>query len=788
MTSVPPPPPDPAMTRFLTRSTISVRIAVLCLIPMLALIFVGARMLSREWDVADDAASVVRVVRLAPAISGLVHELQKERGTSAGFLGSKDGAFTAALAARRAETDAALAVWRAALERPTGRLDFPGFARPFEASTTALADLAAVRAGVDGRSRPLAEVTGWYSHTIADLLAMVESVVAITDDGRVVRALTAYGALLEEKERAGQERAMGANGFGAGAFAAPVRRAFVRLGAMQEAQEAIFRRYAAPQQVAAFDAALAGPVGGEVARMRRVVLETPVDGRITGVEGPQWFAAATARIDAMKSVEDGLAGAIVADTEAISTRAWTGFWAIAVLLAMLTAVTAVVTVIVARSVAVPIVRLADTMRRIAGNDTAVEIGDVHRGDEIGEMARAVEILRESVVVRFGLERTTRADRERERMRRLHVESAVSDFRRTIADTLSAVDGETTTMRDSSATLTRVAGSAANEAASVERASNGASGDVQTVAAATEELAASIREIAGQAHRASVIVASATDKAIATDRDVSSLADAAEKIGTVVDLIRAIAGQTNLLALNATIEAARAGESGRGFAVVAAEVKSLARQTEEATSAIADQIAAIQGSTHHAVEAIRDITRTVGEISNVTTTIASAVEEQEAATREIAHSVQSASDGTARVAESVHGVNDAIAATSQEAVRVRSASDLLSDAAETLSRAVEGFLQEVERDVEERRVDTRIRTRETVALHFGGRRSATTMLDASEVGCRIEAVADVAPGDRGTVELGDGTRIAATVVRRGASDLGLKFDEPLADLEVHVRAA
>jgi methyl-accepting chemotaxis protein len=776
------------MTRFFSRSTISVRIAVLCLIPMLALIFVGARMSAQEWGVAGDAASVVRVVRLAPAISGLVHELQKERGTSAGFLGSKDGAFTADLAARRAETDTALSIWRAALDRPSGRLDFPGFVRPFDASTKALADLAAVRASVDGRSRPLAEITGWYSRTIADLLAMVESVVTITDDGRVVRALTAYGALLEEKERAGQERAMGANGFGAGAFAAPVRLAFVRLGAMQETHEATFRRYADPQQVAAFDAALAGPVGAEVDRMRRVVFETPVDGRIAGVEGPQWFAAATARIDAMKSVEDALAGAIVAEAEAIAGRAWTGFWAIAALMAVLTVVTTVVTVIVARSVAVPIVRLADTMRRIAGNDTAVEIGDVHRGDEIGEMARAVEVLRESVVVRFGLERTTRADRERERMRRLHVESAVSDFRRTIADTLSAVDGETTTMRDSAATLTRVAGAAANEASSVEQASNGASGNVQTVAAATEELAASIREIAGQAHRASVIVGDATDKAIATDRDVSSLADAAEKIGTVVDLIRAIAGQTNLLALNATIEAARAGESGRGFAVVAAEVKSLARQTEEATSAIADQIAAIQGSTHHAVEAIRDITRTVGEISNVTTTIASAVEEQEAATREIAHSVQSASDGTARVAASVHGVNDAIAATSQEAVRVRSASDLLSDAAEILSREVEGFLREVERDVEERRADTRIRTQETVVLHFGGRRAGTMMLDASEVGCRVDAVDGIEPGDRGTVELGDGKTVAATVVRRGASDLGLRFAEPLADLEVHVRAA
>jgi methyl-accepting chemotaxis protein len=393
-----------------------------------------------------------------------------------------------------------------------------------------------------------------------------------------------------------------------------------------------------------------------------------------------------------------------------------------------------------------------------------------------------------VVARLALERSTRADRERERLRRRHVESAVSDFRRTIADTLGAVDGETNAMRTSASTLTRVAGSAASEAASAERASTGASGNVQTVAAATEELAASIREISGQAQRASGIVALATEKAEATDRDVSSLVAAAEEIGTVVDLIRAIAGQTNLLALNATIEAARAGESGRGFAVVAAEVKSLARQTEEATAAIAGQIAAIQGSTHHAVEAIRDIARTVGEISSITTTIASAVEEQEAATREIAHSVQSASDGTAQVAANVHGVNDAIAATSREAGRVRSASDLLTHAAETLSHAIEHFLGEVERDVEERRSETRIETHETVVLHFAGRRAGVMLRDASEVGCRVDAVDGPQIGDRVRIEFADGTAVEATVARRGANDLGLRFAVPLGDLEAHVHAA
>ena len=776
------------MARFFLNASISIRIAILCLIPILALTGVGIRMLLIEREIAVETAGVADVVRLAPTISGLVHELQKERGTSAGFLGSKGTKFVADLQARRADTDRALAAFGAALAHPDAHLAFEGFARPRAEVETALGRLDRIRADVSTLILPPAESAAYYTGAITQLLAMIESVVGITDEGEIVRSLTAWSALLQGKERAGQERATGATGFAAGTFAPQVHRTFVRLAAQQDTLFATFRRHAAPSQIAAWDAALAGPIQSEVDRMRAVAWDAPFGADPTVIAGPVWFEAATRRIDAMKTIEDHVAADIVARADALARAAGLKFWVLASLIGVLAVVTAAVSIYVARTISVPIEHLAELMRRLAGNDTSVVIDDRERRDEIGDMARAVEVLRENVVERIRLERNARAEREREHLRQVHVDRIVTEFRSTISTTLEAVDTETATMRTTASTLSDVARTAAGEAASAENASSGASSNVQTVAAATEQLAASIREIAGQAQKASAIVTEATETALATDRDVSSLAEAAEKIGAVVGLIRDIAGQTNLLALNATIEAARAGEMGRGFAVVAAEVKSLAQQTSQATTEIADQIADIQTSTRNAVDAIRGISRTVGEISTVTTAIASAVEEQEAATREIAQSVQCASDGTSQVARNVHGVNGAIHATTVEAGRVHTASDTLTRAAGALSQAVEKFLHDVSSDVRERRENLRVKMNEIVVVHTCGRRITTSMIDVSETGCRITPVECVSVGDRVRVEMAGGMTMDATVARIGADAVGFRFDEALTNLDAFERFA
>ena len=769
------------MFRFSTHAPISVRIAILCLIPMIALIAVGIRSLLIERETAIEAAAVADVVRLAPVVSALVHDLQKERGTSAGFIASKGARFGSDLGERRRETDASLAAYRTAIPAPSGHLAYPAFTEAFAAVAEDLSRLADMRSSITERRIGGPEMAAFYSRTIARLLAEIESVATVTEEGDIVRALTSYSALLQGKERAGLERAAGAAGFGAGAFEAAGYRTFLRLGAEQETWLTVFRRYASPQEIAALDNALAGPMKSEIDRLRRIVEDAPFGADVASVTGSAWFETASRRIDALKSVEDVVASGIIARADGLARRAGTRFWTLLGVLGVLATITGAISIVVAKSLSRPLTRLADTMRRLAGNDTTIEVIDRVRGDEIGEMARAVEILRENVVERMRLERLTRAERERERLRQVHVEEIVGAFRSTITETLAAVDGETAIMRDSAHRLTEVAHVAHREASSAESASIGASADVQTVAAATEELAASIREIAAQAQNASLVVARASETAEATNRDVSSLAGAAERIGNVVGLIRDIAGQTNLLALNATIEAARAGEMGRGFAIVAAEVKNLAQQTSQATTEIADQITDIQHSTHSAVAAIRAITTTVGEISGITAAIASAVEQQEAATQEIAQSVQSASNGTGRVANNVEGVNGAIAATSSEADRVRSASETLAHTASDLSHSVERFLSDVSSDTRDRRSDLRMKMNAAAVVHAGGRRHTTEILDLSTGGCRVRTVGPLGIGTTVRLELTDGTTVDAETVRDDATSTALRFVTPLPDL-------
>jgi methyl-accepting chemotaxis protein len=343
----------------------------------------------------------------------------------------------------------------------------------------------------------------------------------------------------------------------------------------------------------------------------------------------------------------------------------------------------------------PIIRMTAAMSRLAAHDLAVEIVGAERRDEIGAMAEAVQVFKDNAIRVKTLEaeqqETALAAAER---RKAEMFKLADDFESAVGEIVQTVSSASTQLESSATTLSATADRSQQQTSVVAAASEEAAANVQSVASATEEMASSVTEISRQVQESARIAAEAVDQARKTNGRVSELARAAGRIGDVVELINTIAGQTNLLALNATIEAARAGEAGRGFAVVASEVKALAEQTAKATGEISQQITGIQGATRESVEAIKEIGDTIGRMSEIASTIASAVEEQGAATQEIARNVQQASQGTQEVSSNIIDVQRGAGETGAASAQVLSAAQSLSNESGRLRSEVSRFLSTV----------------------------------------------------------------------------------------------
>ncbi len=344
-----------------------------------------------------------------------------------------------------------------------------------------------------------------------------------------------------------------------------------------------------------------------------------------------------------------------------------------------------------RNIVQPIGLLVRCMRSLAGGDTATTIPDTTARNEIGEMARAVEVFKENMITAERLAAEQAAENEAKLHRAQKVEELTKSFKSKVGQLVGVLSSAATEMQATAQSMAATAEETNRQSATVASASEQTSANVQTVASATEELASSIQEIGRQVARSTSIAGKAVADAERTDATVQALAAGAQKIGEVVTLIQNIASQTNLLALNATIEAARAGEMGKGFAVVAAEVKGLAGQTAKATAEIGGQIDAIRSATGDAVAAIRGIAKTIEEINQIATAIAAAVEEQGTATQEISRNVMQAAQGTREVTSNIASVKDAATSTGAAASQVLSAAGDLSRQSEQLTGEVNGFL-------------------------------------------------------------------------------------------------
>ena len=501
------------------------------------------------------------------------------------------------------------------------------------------------------------------------------------------------------RNTAGETSLLVSNGLAAGKLTPETHQAYTKLaGGIEIAWKALETATGGMKLPAALSAAIDANKSAyfdpQYLALRDRLLTALVAGEKPELTANQWSPLTVARLSAAVGVADA---ALAAAQEHIAAQHSLALRSLLLQLAFLIAAVALTCgamLMVTRRVIKPLHNMRDAMLKVAAGDLAVDTGYADRGDEIGALAGALETFKQQANDKLRIEAQERERNAGAAARQRAIEAYVGEFEGMVRQTLQQLGDASSQMRTTSSGLSTVSCQTNKRVEVAEKASNEASMSVESVASASEELSASINDISQQAAHAAGIASRAVRQASETDGTVQGLAKSAGRIGEVVGLINTIAAQTNLLALNATIEAARAGEAGRGFAVVASEVKSLASQTAKATEEISEQIADIQKVAGDAIDAIKGIGSIIGEVNEVATAIAAAVQQQGAATQEITRSTQYASQGTKNVSDNITGVKADADAAAAAAENVKEASKTLETQSQQLGSQVTEFLGKI----------------------------------------------------------------------------------------------
>lgn len=735
------------------KKSIRIQITSLVLVPITAsLLFAGVAIWEKNTELTHHD-QMKPLIYLAEDAFNLVNSIQLERAKTSKLLESNyDASYQHQVSLSRKKSSDTIKLFDqhvANLELDDSRL-----LSEIEHISKAIHEIDGIRALVDQRQSSAGEIKSLYSKEIKEMVHLIALAIEASPSSKISAELVPFLALTEALESGSLEKSLGYNLLQQktdGTVDHDTYVAFMKAYGGEAAYLKEFSAVALKEQIALFDQTVSGASVATIKKARDELQMIALNDEAVSVTGADWFAASVDRQEKIRKVALELVhraeAAMEADVAALEDQI---VWLLGISAAVLLLTIGMV-LFQLRAITGLLRYVRDAISRIVQGELDFEIDHTNRGDDIGDIAKAIVIFREASIERERLQAINLKKQDMDVMRQTQMDKLIQQFRGSVDEIRDVLTNETGVMSNTSSGLINLADQAASSANSANEASGVASTNVQTVAAAATQMAASIQEIGEQINRALAISTNATQVANNTNDSVSMLSDGAVKIGEVIEMIRAIAEQTNLLALNATIEAARAGEAGKGFAVVAAEVKELSNQTAKATDEIAAQIGDIQTSTTRAVESIQEISGNIDDVAEVTNAIAAAVEEQTAATAEISDSIGRAADGSDYATQNVNMVSDVIAQTRDQSDRVGSASTQLTNVTVKLTDLVADFLNEVQQDVEDRRNDSRRIIDGNVTVIRNGERSEAWLINESECGVAMTGLPDLSKGEIFSIE-------------------------------------
>ncbi|MHA1597526.1 MAG: nitrate- and nitrite sensing domain-containing protein, partial [Alphaproteobacteria bacterium] len=496
------------MSSFLKDAKIGVRIAAALVLPVVGMVLFSGMTIIEKRSVVSDMESLQELAELGPVISNVVHELQKERGTSAVYIGSKGAKFAEQLPKQWDDTNARKTAYESAIKTFNAKSYGQGLVKKMETSFDALLELEKKRGEVKDFKITVPQMASYYTPTISKLLAIVEEMAVLSTDAQVTKSITAYTSFLQGKERSGIERAMGGAGFGSGEFKPGVYRKFLQLIAMQDTFFSTFAIYATAEEKSFFEETMQGPDVDEVARMRKVAIESPITGDLKGITGPYWFSTITKKIDLLKTVEDRGAKDLLELTDSIRSAAQATFFTLLIVTVVLLGVTAVLVTVIVRGITRPIGDMTQAMTVLAEGDKTIEIEGADRGDEIGDMASAVEVFKVNMIKADELSAAQAEETKARERRAKAMEKMAASFETNVTAVLGEVGAASNSMKTTAEGMAATAEETSSQATTVAAAAEEASTNVQTVASAAEELSSSINEITRQVAQSTQIASNA----------------------------------------------------------------------------------------------------------------------------------------------------------------------------------------------------------------------------------------------------------------------------------------